>query len=135
MPLYESVIIARQDLSAPQAEALRDELIAILTAQGGEILRVEYWGLRNIAYRIKKNRKGHYFLLNVNAPSAALKEMERQMSINEDVLRFLNIQVEEVEEGPSVMLQARAQRDERPRRNGERDRGERDRKPMEGDEA
>lgn len=130
MPLYESVIIARQDLSAPQAEALRDELIAILTAQGGEILRVEYWGLRNIAYRIRKNRKGHYFLLNVNAPSSALKEMERQMSINEDVLRFLNIQIEEMEEGPSVMLQARAQRDERPRRGGERDR-----KPMEGDEA
>ncbi len=80
MPLYESVIIARQDLSAQQAETLRDELVAILNAQGGTVSKVEYWGLRSIAYRIKKNRKGHYFLFNIDAPAAALHELERQMS-------------------------------------------------------
>ncbi len=127
MPLYESVIIARQDLSAQQAETLRDELVAILNAQGGTVSKVEYWGLRSIAYRIKKNRKGHYFLFNIDAPAAALHELERQMSINEDVLRYLNIQVEELEEGPSIMSQARAQRDERPRRG--------DRRSAEGEEA
>ncbi len=128
MPLYESVVIARQDLSAPQAEALRDELIAIITAQEGTVSKVEYWGLRSITYRIKKNRKGHYFLFNIDAPAAALHEMERQMNINEDVLRYLNVVVEELEEGPSVMSQARAQRDERPRRGG-------DRRVAEGEEA
>lgn len=128
MPLYESVVIARQDLSAPQAETLRDELIAIITAQEGTVSKVEYWGLRSITYRIKKNRKGHYFLFNIDAPAAALHEMERQMNINEDVLRYLNVVVEELEEGPSVMSQARAQRDERPRRGG-------DRRVAEGEEA
>lgn len=119
MSLYECVVIARQDIAATQVETLTDELTNILTGLGGQVSKREYWGLRNIAYRIKKNRKGHYVLLNVDAPSAAVKEMERQMSINEDVLRFLTIRVDELEEGPSAVMQSKNQRDERPRRDGD----------------
>lgn len=140
MSLYECVFIARQDISAPQVEALTEELSNIIVQGGGTVSKKEYWGLRNIAYRVKKNRKGHYVLLNIDAPSAAVKEMERQMSINEDVLRTLTLRVEELEEGPSAILQSKS-RDDRPRR-GEgddrprEDRPRRDREPrrMEGGE-
>lgn len=126
MSLYECVFIARQDISAQQVETLTAELTNILTQGGGSVSKTEYWGLRNIAYRVKKNRKGHYVLLNIDAPSAAVKEMERQMSINEDVLRTLTIRVEELEEGPSAMMQSKNSRDERPRRGDGDDRPRRD---------
>lgn len=123
MPLYECVILARQEVSAPQVETLIEEMSNVLTQGGGSVSKKEFWGLRNIAYRVKKNRKAHYVLLNVDSPVAAVKEMERQMSLNEDVLRFLTLRVEELEEGPSAMMQARNNRDERPRRE---DRGPRE---------
>jgi len=127
MPLYESVFIARQDISAPQVEALTEELSNIIVQGGGTVSKKEFWGLRNITYRVKKNRKGHYVLLNIDAPSAAVKEMERQMSINEDVLRTLTVRVEELEEGPSAMMQSKNSRDDRPRRGDGEDRSRSDR--------
>src|SRR5215470_1389600 len=131
MPFYENVFIARQDISSAQAEALADQFANLIAEQGGKVTKKEQWGLRNIAYRIKKNRKGHYILMNIDAPPAAVTEMERQMRINEDVLRYLTVRVEALEEGPSAMLQSRS-RDDRerdgPRRGfGGRFRGERDR--------
>lgn len=128
MSLYECVILARQEVSAPQVEALIEEMSGVLAQGGGTVAKKEFWGLRNIAYRVKKNRKAHYVLLNLDAPSAAVKEMERQMSLNEDVLRFLTVRVEELEEGPSAMMQAKNSRDERPRRE---DRGGFERGPRE----
>jgi small subunit ribosomal protein S6 len=119
MSLYECVVIARQDLATPQVETLADDLTNILTTNGGQVSKREYWGLRNIAYRVKKNRKGHYVLFNVDAPAPAVKEFERQMSINEDVLRYLSVRVEELEEGPSAVMQSKNQRDDRPRRDGD----------------
>jgi len=125
MSLYECVIIARQDIATPQVETLADDLTTIITGLNGQVTKREYWGLRNISYRVKKNRKGHYILLNIDAPSAAIKEMERQMSINEDVLRYLTVRVEELEEGPSAVMLSKNQRDERPRRDdGDRPRRE-----------
>jgi small subunit ribosomal protein S6 len=117
MPFYESVFIARQDISAAQAEALAEQFSNLIAEQGGKVTKKESWGLRNIAYRIKKNRKGHYTLFNIDAPPAAVAEMERQMRINEDVLRYLTVRVDALEEGPSAMVQSRA-RDDRdgPRR-------------------
>jgi small subunit ribosomal protein S6 len=117
MPFYENVFIARQDISATQAEALTEQFAALIAEQGGTVTKKESWGLRNIAYRIKKNRKGHYTLMNIEAPPAAITEMERQMRINEDVLRYITIRVDALEEGPSAMLQSRS-RDDRdgPRR-------------------
>lgn len=124
MPLYESVFIARQDISATQVDALTESYSKIIEEQGGQVAKKEYWGLRNLAYRIRKNRKGHYVLFNIDAPAPALHEMERQMRISEDVLRYLTIKVDELEEGPSVMMQRSTGRDERPRRpfGGDRDR-------------
>jgi small subunit ribosomal protein S6 len=123
MPLYESVFIARQDVSAAQVEAIGQKIQGIIAEQGGKVTKNEYWGLKNLAYRIKKNRKGHYTLLNVDAPPAAIKEMERNLRIDEDVLRYLTVRVEELEEGPSAMLRSR---EDRGRRFGDRDeRGDR----------
>lgn len=129
MPFYECVFIARQDIAGPQVDALTDAFSGVIGENGGQVSKREYWGLRNITYRIKKNRKGHYVLMNIDAPSAAVKEMERQMSINEDVLRYLTLRVEQLEEGPSAVMQSKNQRDERPRREdrggyGRRDGGE-----------
>lgn len=115
MALYESVFIARQDISAPQVEALADQFTKAVTDGGGNVAKREYWGLRGLSFRIKKNRKGHYMLLNIDAPAPAVHEMERQMRINEDILRYLTVRVEELEEGPSAVLQNRG-REERPRR-------------------
>ena len=119
MALYEHVIIARQDISPQQAEALNDQLKHLIEEQGGHAAKIEYWGLRNLTYRIKKNRKGHYSLLALDAPSPAVKEMERQLSINEDVLRFLTVRVEEVDLELSPVL---ARRDRDRERDGARDR-------------
>jgi small subunit ribosomal protein S6 len=107
MALYEHVIIARQDISAQQAEALNEELKAQIEAVGGHIAKIEYWGLRNLTYRIKKNRKGHYSLLAIDAPAPAVKEMERLLSINEDVLRTLTIRVDELDLELSPVLARR----------------------------
>ena len=126
MAFYEHVVIARQDISPQQAEALNDQLKAIIEEGGGSVAKIEYWGLRNLTYRIKKNRKGHYSLLALDAPSAAVKEMERQLAINEDVLRFLTIRVDELDMELSPIL-ARRDRDRSDRDRGDRDRGERDR--------
>ena len=115
MPLYESVFIARQDIAAPQVDTLTDNIQKIIEDQGGSIAKREYWGLRSIAHKIKKNRKGHYTLLNIDAPAPAIHEMERQMRINEDVLRYLTIRMDELEEGPSVIMRSRSS-DDRPRR-------------------
>ncbi|MEA2779973.1 MAG: small subunit ribosomal protein [Rhodospirillaceae bacterium] len=127
MPFYENIFIARQDATAAQVEALTETFAGIIAEQGGQVTKREYWGLRNLAYRIKKNRKGHYMLLNIDAPAAAVTEMERNMRISEDILRLLTVRVEALEEGPSAMLQSRA-RDDRPRRDRDdrprRERGE-----------
>ena len=131
MPYYESVLIARQDVSSQQVDSLTESLTAIIGENGGQVTKTEYWGLRNLAYRINKNRKGHYVLLNLDAPAGAVQEFERNMRINEDVLRYLTIKVEELEEGPSIQMQSRQAREERHRgrrddRGGDRgDRGPR----------
>ncbi len=127
MPLYESVFIARQDISSAQAEALVETFADIITNSGGTVSKKESWGLRNLTYRIKKNRKGHYALLNIDAPPAAISEMERNMRLSEDVLRYLTVRVEELEEGPSAILKTR---DDRGGRGG---RGRRDDGPRHGD--
>jgi len=114
MALYESVIIARQDIATTQVDTLADELTAILVENGGKVTKRESWGLRSLTYRIKKNRKGHYVLFNIDAPSAAINEYERRMRINEDVLRYLTVRVEELEEGPSTVLQNKDRPAERP---------------------
>ena len=115
MPLYESVFIARQDISSQQVEGLTETFGKIIADNGGEIAKSEYWGLRNLAYRIKKNRKGHYVLFNIDAPPPAIQEFERNMRISEDVLRYLTIRVDELEEGPSIQMQSRHAREERQR--------------------
>ena len=120
MALYESTFIARPEISGQQAEALAERFAEIITENGGKVEKTEYWGLKSLAYRIKKHRKGHYIMFNLDAPSAAVKEMERNMSLDEDVLRILTIRVKELEEGPSAMMQAKSSRGDR----GERgDRG------------
>jgi small subunit ribosomal protein S6 len=124
MPFYENVFIARQDISAAQVEALADTFTGIVAAQGGSVTKREYWGLRNLAYRIKKNRKGHYILFNLDAPPPAVNELERNMRINEDVLRYITVRVEALEEGPSAVMQNRGRSEERDRdRDRDRDRG------------
>jgi len=117
MPFYECVLIARQDVSGTQVEALLETFAGVIAEQGGKVTKREYWGLKNLSYRIKKNRKGHYALLNIDAPAPAVKELERTMGINEDILRFMTIRVDALEEGPSVAMQGRASRDDRPRRS------------------
>jgi small subunit ribosomal protein S6 len=95
MALYEHLLIARQDISAQQVDALATHLKTIVEGEGGRVEKQEYWGLRGLAYRIKKNRKGHYVLLNLNAPAKAVQELERQLKINEDVLRFMSVKVDQ----------------------------------------
>ena len=112
MALYEHIFLARQDVSAQQVEELTTALTEILTNNGGKVTNNEYWGVKTLSYRIRKNRKAHYSLLNIDAPHTAVAEMERQMRINEDILRFLTIRVDELEEGPSAMMQKR-DRDDR----------------------
>lgn len=129
MALYEHIFLARQDVSAQQVEELTNQLTEVLAQGGGKVTKNEYWGLKSLSYRIRKNRKAHYSLLNIDAPSAAVAEMERQMRINEDILRFMTVRVDELEEGPSAMMQKRdrdeGERGGRPDRGGERFAGER----------
>ena len=115
MSFYEHVVIARQDISPQQAEALNEQIKTLIEEGGGHIAKIEYWGLRNLTYRIKKNRKGHYSLLAIDAPPAAVKEMERQLGLNEDVLRTLTVRVEELDLELSPVL-ARRDREREPRR-------------------
>jgi len=130
MPLYENVFIARQDISGAQVDTLADAFTQLIAEQGGEVKKRENWGLRNLAYRMNKNRKGHYILLNIDAPGPAIAELERTMRINEDVLRYLTVRVDAHEEGPSPVMLNRGSRDDRPRRSDRDrydDRGDRDR--------
>lgn len=115
MALYEHTFIARQDLSNAQAESLIEHFSAVLTDNGGKVIENEYWGLKTMAYKINKNRKGHYAFLKTDAPAPAVAEMERLMRLHEDVMRILTIKVDEHEEGPSVVIQAKNSRDERRR--------------------
>jgi small subunit ribosomal protein S6 len=139
MALYENVFIARQDVPATQVETLTTQFAELVTAQGGTVSKKEYWGLRSLAFRIKKNRKGHYTLLNIDAPAAAVKELERTMSINEDIIRFLTVRVDALEEGPSAIMQRSSERSDRPgdrpERGGWSDRPPRRERPRFGDEA
>ena len=125
MRLYESVFIARQDISSQQVESMADEFAGIITNAGGKIHKREYWGLRSLAYRIKKNRKGHYIMFNLETDGATLKEYERIMGLNEDVLRFLNIRIEEVDEAPSIIMQNKGERGDRGERGERGDRSDR----------
>jgi len=111
MPHYENVFIARQDVSSAQVDSLADAFSEVITGAGGAIHRREYWGLKTLQFRIKKNRKGHYVLMNIEAPADAMQEMERQMRLNEDVLRHMTIRSEEAPEGPSAMMQGRGERE------------------------
>ncbi|APG90514.1 30S ribosomal protein S6 [Sinorhizobium americanum] len=141
MALYEHVFLARQDITPQQVDALVEQYKGVIESNGGKVGRVENWGLKSLTYRIKKNRKAHYVLMDIDAPAPAVHEVERQMRINEDVLRYMTIAVEKHEEGPSAMMQKR-DRDDRPRRDGDRpdrggfgdrgprpDRGDRDDRP------
>ena len=122
MPLYEHVMIARQDLSNTQTEGLIEHFGTILAENGGKLVEHEYWGVKTMAYKINKNRKGHYAFLRTDAPSAAVQEMERLMALHDDVMRVLTIKVDAHEDGPSVQMQKREERGDR----GDRpDRGER----------
>lgn len=112
MAYYEQVFIARPDVSPQQVEALIEDMTRVLEEHGGKVLSNEYWGLRNLAYRVKKHRKGHYGLLNIDAPAAAVQELDRRLRINEDVIRFLTVRLEEAPEGPSPVL-AKRDRDEK----------------------
>ena len=125
MPLYEHVYLARQDLSGQQVEELTARLSGVITEAGGTVTKTEYWGLKSLTYRMNKNRKAHFVLLNIDAPSAAIAEIERQERISEDVIRYLSVRVEELEEGPSAMMR-KADRDRERDDRGGGFRGERE---------
>ena len=114
MPLYEHVFLARQDLAQAQVDALAENATKIIADNGGKVVKTETWGLRGLAYKIAKNRKAHYVMLDIDAPAPALAELERQTGINEDIIRFMTIRVDTHEQGPSAMM-----------RKSDRDRGER----------
>lgn len=138
MPLYEHVFLARQDASPQQVEELTAQIKGVVEQMGGKISKTESWGVRSLTYRMNKNRKAHFTLLNINGPAAIVAEIERQERIHEDVIRYLTVRVDELEEGPSAMMRkAERDRDERGERGfgggfrGDRDRGERPRRPRE----
>jgi small subunit ribosomal protein S6 len=114
MALYEHLLIARQDISAQQVDALATHLKTIIEGEGGRVEKQEYWGLRSLAYRIKKNRKGHYVLLNINSPAKAVQELERQIKINEDVLRFITVKVDQFEQSNSKTARRESARERKP---------------------
>ncbi len=120
MALYEHIYLARQDVTAQQVETMTEQFKGIIEAGGGKVAKVEYWGVKTLAYRINKNRKAHFTLLNIDGPASAVAEMERQMGINEDILRVLTIRVEEHEDGPSAMMRKREDSDRDGERGGER---------------
>jgi small subunit ribosomal protein S6 len=134
MRCYEHTFIARQDLSPQQAQALAETYAGLVTEHGGEVTKNEYWGLRNLAYRMRKNRKGHYLHLNLKADAATIDELERQERLSDDVLRYLTVKVEQLEEGPSVLMHARTSREERSRRHDDGRRGRDDDRPRDRDE-
>ena len=115
MPLYEHVFISRQDLSSAQAEGLVEHFTTVLSDNGGKLIDSEYWGVKTMAYKINKNRKGHYAYMRTDAPSDAVQEMERLMRLHEDVMRVLTVKVDEHAEGPSVQMQKREEREDRRR--------------------
>ncbi|SEQ11290.1 SSU ribosomal protein S6P [Faunimonas pinastri] len=119
MALYEHVFLARQDVSAQRVDELVEQYKGVIETAGGSVGKTEYWGLKSLTFRIAKNRKAHYTLMNIVAPHEAVDEMERQMGINEDVIRFLTVRVDELEDEPSVQMQKK-ERDERRRRDRER---------------
>ena len=123
MPLYEHVFMARQDVTSQQVETMVDQYRGVIEQNGGTVEKTEMWGVKSLAYRIKKNRKAHFTMFNLNAPAPAVAEMERQMRINEDVLRFMTIRVEELETEPSVMMQKRDRDERKDRERRERDTG------------
>jgi len=125
MPLYEHVFLARQDASAQQVEELTAQMTGVVEQHGGKVTKTENWGVRSLTYRMNKNRKAHFVLLNIDAPSAAIAEIERQERISEDVIRYLSVRVEELEEGPSAMMR-KADRDRERDDRGGGFRGDRD---------
>ncbi|TXG81217.1 MAG: 30S ribosomal protein S6 [Sphingomonadales bacterium] len=135
MPLYEHVFLARQDLGTSQVDAIAAQFSQIIEEQGGKVTKTEYWGLRTLTYRIRKNRKAHYVLLNVDAPAAAVQEVERNANLSEDIIRFLTVRVEALDAEPSAMMRRdreRAERSDRPERGFDRpggDRGDRPARP------
>jgi small subunit ribosomal protein S6 len=141
MPLYEHVFLARQDVSAQQVEELTAQLTGVIEQLGGKVTKLEQWGVKSLSYRVRKNRKAHFTFMNVDAPAAALNEIERQERLNEDVLRYLTIRVDEHEEGPSAMMRKSDRDRDRDDRGGgfrdrdrDRDRGDRgDRRPRDRD--
>ncbi len=138
MPLYEQVFLARQDLGPQQVEELTAQYKGIVEQLGGKVAKTEYWGVKSLSYRMSKNRKAHMTLMNIDAPPAAITEIERQMRLSEDVIRYLTIRVEELEEGPSAMMRKvdrDRERDDRPGggRGGDRFR-DRDRRPRGDDD-
>jgi len=148
MPLYEHIYLARQDASTQQVDELTAHLKGVIEGLGGSVAKTEYWGVKTLSYRLRKNRKAHFTLMNLNAPPPAINEIERLERLNEDVLRYLTIRVEEHEEGPSAMMR-RAERDrdrddrrgdrprdrdDRPRDRDDRPRGDRDDRPRDRDD-
>ena len=134
MAYYENVFVARQDMSPAQVETLADSYASLIEEAGGKVLKREHWGLKTLAYRIKKNRKGHYVMFDVEADAANVNELERQMRLSEDVIRFLTIRIDEVTEAPSPMMARRdrddrRRRDDRPRDDRSRDDRPRDDRP------
>ena len=127
MPLYEHVFLARQDPAQAPVDAIAENATKIIADNGGKVVKTETWGLRGLAYRIAKNRKAHYVMLDVDAPPAAIAELERQTGINEDVIRYMTIRVDEHEAGPSAMMRKseRSERGDRGPRRDDRDRGDR----------
>ena len=121
MAYYESVFIARQDVSSNNVEELAGQLQQIVQDNGGQVTKTEHWGLKNLAYRIKKNRKGHYVLFNIDAPAEAVQELERNMRFNEDIIRFLTVKVDQLDPNPSVQMERKDKKDSgRDRRGGGR---------------
>ncbi len=123
MPLYEHIFMARQDVTSQQVEAMVDQYKGVIEQNGGSVDKTEMWGVKSLAYRIKKNRKAHFTMFNLDAPPAAVAEMERQMRISEDILRFITVRVDELETEPSVMMQKRDRDERKDRERRERDGG------------
>jgi small subunit ribosomal protein S6 len=121
MALYEHIFIARQDISSQQVEGLTDMIVAVLEENGGKVLKNEYWGLKSLAYRVKKNRKGHYSLLNIEADHAAVAEMERRISLNDDIIRHMTLRVDEHEADESVQMRNKNRDDRRGSRRSDSD--------------
>lgn len=132
MPLYEHVFLTRQDASAQQVEELTAQFKGVIEQMGGNVSKTEQWGVKTLSYRLRKNRKAHFTMFNVEAPSAALTEIERQQRLNEDILRYLTIRVDELEEGPSAMMR-KVDRDRERDDRGFGFRGDRDRGGFRGD--